>query len=188
MAKRTGIDEHLTIGDPPSVDDLRQLEADGFRSVVDLRADEEGPLRPDQEALQARGMGLSYHHLPLSPEERDFRRLDEARELLTAARKPCYLHGGEVDLARALILIGRGIDEDWSGQEALARGRAEGLEVRQEGLRRVVEDYVDLRRGPEREGQPPFRSSARQRKARPTGDASEDELKVTEEEGGGREG
>ena len=40
MAKRTGIDEHLEIGDPPSVDDLRQLEADGFQTVIDLRADD----------------------------------------------------------------------------------------------------------------------------------------------------
>lgn len=136
----------ITVGDQPTKEDLDQLKREGFTGVVNLRNEGEPdqPMSPAQEGEKVRALGLEYLHYgvgaaPLSTQGVtsvcDFvdRYAQGPQKVLVHCRK-----GGR---ALALLLLQQARAHQWSAAEAMARGKAMGLEV-DGGLRAMVETYL----------------------------------------------
>jgi uncharacterized protein (TIGR01244 family) len=136
----------ITIGDQPTEEDLARLRGEGYTGVVNLRnpGEPEQPLSPTAEGEEVRSRGMDYLHYgvgaaPLSQDGVrsvcDFvdRHTEEGKKVLVHCRK-----GGR---AAALVLIQQARANKWKPEEALARGKAMGLEV-DGGLRTLVETYL----------------------------------------------
>ena len=62
------ISDKVMVGAQPSAEELADLRARGFVTVVNLRTEGEKnqPLLPGDEGAHAQAVGLSYHHIPVS--------------------------------------------------------------------------------------------------------------------------
>lgn len=136
----------ITIGDQPTEADLKQLKQEGYSGVVNLRNDgePEQPLSTAQEGALARELGMEYLHYgvgsaPLAPAGvnavADFieRHAQGPNKVLVHCRR-----GGR---AVALLLLQQARANNWSADEAVAKGKAMGLEV-DGGLKTLVETYL----------------------------------------------
>lgn len=144
MNVKRAITPHITIGDQPTEDDLKALKAEGYAGVVNLRNDgePEQPLSTAAEGEQVRALGLDYLHYgvgsaPLSESGVqsvvDFLGQHGSEKVLVHCRK-----GGR---AAALVLLDQAQRQGWTADEAVAKGKAMGLEV-EGGLRTLVENYL----------------------------------------------
>ena len=136
----------ITVGDQPTEEDLEQLQQEGYAGVVNLRneGEPEQPMSARREGEKVRALGMEYLHYgvgaaPLTVEGvtsvSDFvdRHAQESQKVLVHCRK-----GGR---ALALLLLQQARANKWSADEAIARGKAMGLEV-DGGLRTMVESYL----------------------------------------------
>lgn len=144
MNVKRAITPQITIGDQPTEDDLKTLKAEGYAGVVNLRNDgePEQPLSTAAEGEQARALGLDYLHYgvgsaPLSESGVqsvvDFLGRHGSEKVLVHCRK-----GGR---AAALVLLEQAQRNGWTADDAVAKGKAMGLDV-EGGLRALVENYL----------------------------------------------
>ncbi|GAB6195339.1 protein tyrosine phosphatase family protein [Lysobacter xanthus] len=122
------IDGGLHASGQPDAEDLRQLAARRFRTVIDLRAPDED--RGYDEPAVAAALGLHYVALPVAgPADlvpatvaRFAASIAEAR-----ARGPALVHCGTANRVGALVALDRAWSHGDSPEAALARGRSAGL-------------------------------------------------------------
>jgi uncharacterized protein (TIGR01244 family) len=130
----------LAAGGQPTAEGLKQLAAQGFKTVINLRTDAEPGHAEEQEVVKAQG--LRYLHVPVSPAT--FRAEDVAAVkavLDDPSAAPVLLHcatANRVGAVWAVIEAQRGKSQE----EAEAEGRRVGLksQVMVDAVRRVVED------------------------------------------------
>ena len=123
----------ITVADQPTEADLKGLKEEGYVGVVNLRTEgePEQPIGPAEEAELARAHGLDYHHhgvgsAPLT------------REGVTAvcafldehASGKTLVHCRKGGRAAAIVLIYRALAENWTVEEAFAKGKRAGAERR----------------------------------------------------------
>jgi uncharacterized protein (TIGR01244 family) len=139
----------ITVGDQPNEADLEALKSDGYTGVVNLRHDgePEQPLGTAAEGERVRALGMDYLHYgvggaPLGAEGvgsvLDFLDRHASGKVLVHCRK-----GGR---ASALVLLHQAKQHGWTADEAIAKGKAMGLEV-EGGLRGMVEQYLAQQAG-----------------------------------------
>ncbi len=107
MPGHARLTDKVTVGGQPTVDDLRELRAQGFVAVVNLRTDGEAgqPLSPESEGFAAHEVGLAYHHLPVALPQLDPDHVRCLRDAIQAAPGPVYVHCGAGQRACALGLL-----------------------------------------------------------------------------------
>ncbi len=149
--KRT-ITPTITLGDQPTEADLAQLKSEGYVSIVNLRnpGEPEQPMSPTEEGEKVRALGMDYLHYgvgaaPLTQQGvtavSDFvdRHAGDSGKVLVHCRKG--------PRASALVLLQQARANKWSATEAIAKGKAMGLDV-DGGLRMMVEAYLHERGTP----------------------------------------
>ncbi len=136
----------ITIGDQPTEQDLARLKAEGYAGVVNLRnaGEPEQPLSPTEEAGKVQSMGMEYLHYgvggaPLS--EQGVAAVCDFVDRHTQGGQKVMVHCRKGGRAAALVLIQQARANHWKPEEAIAKGRAMGLDV-DGGLRTLVETYL----------------------------------------------
>ena len=135
----------ITVADQPSEADIEALKNEGYKGIINLRNDgePEQPLGTAAEGERVRALGMEYLHYgvggaPLTEEGVasvcDFLDRHASERVLVHCRK-----GGR---AKALVLLHQAKAQNWTADEAIARGAAMGLEVEGAGLRMLVEKYL----------------------------------------------
>jgi uncharacterized protein (TIGR01244 family) len=134
----------ITIADQPSEDDLRGLKDAGYTAVVNLRHDgePEQPLSTSEEGKQVEAMGLDYLHYGVGGGPLTAEGVTSVCDLLDQhAGGKVLVHCRKGARAAALVLIHEARANRWSPDEAMAKGKALGLEF-EGGLRLLVEHYL----------------------------------------------
>ena len=135
----------ITLGDQPTESDLRALKDEGYVGVVNLRNDgePEQPLGTAAEGAAARGLGLDYLHYGVGSAPLTEAGVGSVCEFLDrhAGDGKVMVHCRRGGRAAALVLLYQAQRNGWSPDEALAKGKAMGLEV-EGGLRTLVENYL----------------------------------------------
>ena len=122
----------------PTREALEALAARGFRTVVNLRRDDEDGIKDEQAIVEAQG--LRYVHVPVSAASLSRGDVDAiARVLEDPAAGPVLLHcaaATRVGAVWALVEAARGVPLD----EAIAEGKRAGLrgDTMIEAVRRVA--------------------------------------------------
>jgi uncharacterized protein (TIGR01244 family) len=136
----------ITVGDQPSEADLERLKREGYVGVVNLRqpGEPEQPLSPTGEGAKVEGIGMEYLHYgvggaPLS--EPGVTAVSDFVDRLAEGGGKVLVHCRRGPRAFALVLLQQARANNWKPEEAIARGKAMGLEV-DGGLRMLVETYL----------------------------------------------
>src|SRR5262249_12272672 len=114
--------------------------------VVNLRNDgePEQPMSTSQEGEKARALGLGYLHYgvgaaPLSP--KGVKDVCDFIDQHTQGSQRVLVHCRRGPRAAALVLLHQARANHWNAAEALAKGKAMGLDV-DGGLKTLVEGYL----------------------------------------------
>jgi uncharacterized protein (TIGR01244 family) len=130
----------LAAGGQPTPEGLRQLKAQGFRTVINLRTDAEGGASEEEEAVKAQG--LRYVRVPITAASFGLPDVAAVRAVLDdPSAPPVLLHcssSNRVGGVWAVIQSQQGKDPE----EAEAEGRRAGLhsEAMAEAARRVIRE------------------------------------------------
>jgi uncharacterized protein (TIGR01244 family) len=115
----------LATGGQPTPEGLARLKEMGFKTVVNLRTEKEGPL---EERSVVEGQGLRYVHVPVTPETLSMADADAVQKVLDdPAAGPVLLHcasSNRVGALYAVIQSRKGL----TPEQALDAGRNAGLQ------------------------------------------------------------
>jgi uncharacterized protein (TIGR01244 family) len=130
----------------PTAEQLQQLAAANYQTVIDLRAPSEN--RGYDEAAVAKAAGLDYVPIPVTEETlADAKTLDRFIEVFNQAEKPVLVHcasGGRVAAVYYAWLVA---EKKMSREDALAAAKEQGL--RRETLIPTVDAYLEQKKNPE---------------------------------------
>lgn len=145
MTDKMKINSEVTVGGQPTEAELKDLAKSGFRSIVNLRTDNEDkqPLSPVDEAGVVNDLGITYFHLPVPRGDMRPELVDSFRQRMQSIDTPAFVHCGSGKRAGAFVMIDQAIDEGWSGKETLNRAKEMGFECDAPEIRDFVESYVD---------------------------------------------
>ncbi|MFC7337505.1 beta-lactamase hydrolase domain-containing protein [Haloferula chungangensis] len=149
MKGSTQVSPKLSIGAQPAPEDLHQIATSGFKSVVNLRTEDEEDqqLTPAEEGSQVRELGLEYRHIPVSPKALNDETVDRFRAELSELPTPILIHCASGKRAGALTTIYFAIDKGLTGDEALSFAENEfDFSCDNEEMRDFVRDSIDARR------------------------------------------
>jgi uncharacterized protein (TIGR01244 family) len=144
MPGHARLTDKVTVGGQPTVDELRELRAQGFVAVVNLRTDGEAgqPLSPESEGFAAHEVGLAYHHLPVALPQLDPDHVRCLRDAIQAAPGPVYVHCGAGQRACALGLLATA-ESATRGETLLASAAAAGLPIQDQRLGDFVREQAE---------------------------------------------
>lgn len=145
MENRMKIDEAITVAGQPTEEDLRQLSAEGFKAVVNLRAasEQDLPLSPDREGEIARQRGMEYLNIPTTMDTLSDALVDQFRKELEGLPKPVLVHCQKGKRSGALVMMDRAVKHGLSGEQTLQKAMEMGFECDNEKLASFVKNYID---------------------------------------------
>ncbi|MGB3738341.1 MAG: protein tyrosine phosphatase family protein [Pontixanthobacter sp.] len=150
MTNMKKINDRFTVGmAPPSADDLRDLAEAGYKSVVNLRCEEEPgqPLEPARESEEARAVALEYKHIPVSGDSMSNALVDQFRDGVKALPGPVFVHCASGKRAGAFTMMHLAAENGMSGDATLEQAEAMGFACDEPALEQFVRGYVDGQRG-----------------------------------------
>jgi uncharacterized protein (TIGR01244 family) len=134
----------IAVAGQPTEADLKSLKSEGYAAVVNLRNDgePEQPISTAAEGDLARATGLDYLHYGVGGAPFSSVGIDSVNTLLDQHKgEKVLVHCRSGGRASAVVLLHLAQEHGWSASEAIAKGRALGLEVKG-GLQLMVEQYL----------------------------------------------
>lgn len=134
------LDENFATGAQPTGDAYAKAAASGFRSVLSLRAANEG-IDLARERAKVESAKMRYFNIPVvssapRPEQADeFLRLTREK-----ANHPMLINCASANRVGAFMMILRVVDQDWSEHKALDEAIKIGLSS--DGLKKFATDYI----------------------------------------------
>ena len=133
----------LAIAGQPSEEELENLGATGYRTVVNLREDNEPGALPDEERL-VESAGLNYASIPVSPQTIDDVAVQRFIQAVDSdGAQPVVVHCGGGGRAGLLVLLHLAIKHGWSVARTLEEGARLNIAPGSGSpYRAFVEDYI----------------------------------------------
>ena len=134
----------IAVSGQPTEADLKDLKAQGYVGVVNLRNEGEPdqPIGPAAEADVAKSAGLAYLHYGVGGAPFDPKGIDAVNGFLDRHKgEKVLVHCRSGGRASAVVLLHEAKAHGWTASEAIEKGRAMGLEVKG-GLQVMVEHYL----------------------------------------------
>lgn len=135
------VDATVACGGATSPAAVHALKADGFTSIVNLRASNEPGANVENAASAAQKAGIKYFHLPFNAAAPDTAIVDRFVAVVAEpTNQPVFIHCATANRVAALWLIKRVRLDGWTVEKALAEAEAIGLTS--EPLRRFALDFL----------------------------------------------
>lgn len=120
------IAEGISIGAQPSADDLKQAAKNGFRTIINLRTDDEAGVLTDEERL-VEGEGMTYAPIPVAPDTLDDITVERFSQALASVDAlPALVHCKGGGRAGVMTLLHLAIYHGWSLEQTLREGEERG--------------------------------------------------------------
>ena len=117
---------NLLTGGQPTVEQLGEVKAAGYRTIINLRG--VGEAGTDVEPELVRSLGLVYHHLPIHGAQGvNFDSAAQFAEILEAAEGPVVVHCASGNRVGALFALKAYKVDGKSADDALSEGVQTGL-------------------------------------------------------------
>jgi uncharacterized protein (TIGR01244 family) len=141
----TRVDATVACGGATTPEAFTELKKLGFKSILNLRREQEpGADIPGAKAA-ASGAGLKYIHIPFDAANPDPKIADTFIVAVTdKANHPVYIHCGSANRVGAMWMIKRVVVDGWEIPRATEEAVAIGLT--NEGLKKFALNYLDSRK------------------------------------------
>ncbi len=134
--------DSILTGGQPTIDQIKQAGGTGFKTVINLRADNELP-DPDQELTWVEDAGMKYIHIPVAGAEG--LTLENTKLFAEALSKPenypLIVHCKSGQRVAAMFALKAFHIDEKSIEESLAVGERAGLTALAPIVKRILESY-----------------------------------------------
>lgn len=133
------VNDQICTGGQPQMADLEKMKAEGIKAIINLRQASE--YNAEEEAANAREIGLRYVHIPVNgrePKDEDAHEFLKATD--SAENRPAFIHCASANRVGAMWMIRRVLRDGWSLEKAEEEARKIGL--RSEVLLSFAKDYI----------------------------------------------
>ena len=139
------IGDSVSVGPQPSEDDLNELAEKGYKTIINLRTEQEEdqPLNPGAEGELVRAKGLEYRSIPVSMDTMEPALVDKFRSDLANLPSPAFVHCRSGQRAGAFVMMDQACRNNMSGADLLNQAKQMGFECDQPELKQFVCHYVD---------------------------------------------
>ncbi len=129
-------------GGQPTLDQIKQAGETGFKTVINLRADNELP-DPNQELTWVEDAGMKYIHIPVAGAEGLTRENTKvfAEALSKSENYPLIVHCKSGQRVGAMFALKSFYIDEKSIEESLAIGERAGLTALAPVVKRILESY-----------------------------------------------
>lgn len=142
----TRVDATVACGGATTPAAFAELKKLGFKSVVNLRREQEPGADIPAAKAAAAGAGLNYIHLPFDSANPDPKVADNFIIAVTdKANHPVYIHCASANRVGAMWLIKRVVVDGWDIDKATKEAEAIGLS--NAGLKQFAVDYATKNKG-----------------------------------------
>jgi len=150
MTKQIKFNQAITVGgQQPSAEELRKLKDEGFRAIVNLRAEgeENQSMSPQEEGKRVRELGMEYVNIPVTMDSISEEKVDTFRQRLAELPKPVFVHCASGKRSGAFTMMHVAVNEKMSGEQAMQKAQEMGFECDVPELEAFVKSYIDKRVG-----------------------------------------
>lgn len=138
MAEPKKISDEFSAGGQPTLEDLKRLAEEGFKSVVNLRSlDEAGASVEEQQ--QAESVGLEYVNIPVLSTEANAELMAKVVSEVEQLPTPVYFHCGVGGRASAAALITFATQQELNREAVVAKAEELGINPEQPQLKQFLE-------------------------------------------------
>ena len=117
----------VSIGGQPTAEDIEELKAKGYKTIVNVRTPQDDGYLAEEERL-VENAGLGYAEIAISPSLIDDLATQRFSNALDAeGSAPVYVHCGSGGRAGLMVLLHLAIENGWTVQRALEEGQARGI-------------------------------------------------------------
>ena len=149
MTPCIAIDRDFTVGVSPSLAELHNLSRCGFRSVVDLRDDDEASAQTISNAFEVlRFCHCHFLHIPVPKRAVPGELLDEFRREVQALPKPVYVHSTQGARAAVFTVLHLGLEVGATDEDVVSRLRRIGFFGKLAAQEEAIRAYVRAAREP----------------------------------------
>jgi uncharacterized protein (TIGR01244 family) len=137
----TKVDAVVACGGATETSALKGLKADGFKTIINLRQPTEQGANIEQNAAEAKSLGLNYVNIPVNGQAPDPKAVDQFLETIAnKANQPAYIHCASASRVGALWLVKRVLQDGWAVEKATEEAKMIGL--RSAPLEKFALDYI----------------------------------------------
>jgi uncharacterized protein (TIGR01244 family) len=124
----TKVDAVVACGGATETSALSGLEADGFKTVINLRQASEPGANIEQNMAEATSLGLNYVHIPVNTQSPDPKAMDQfLATIANKANQPAYIHCASASRVGAFWLVKRVLQDSWTIEKATEEAKLIGL-------------------------------------------------------------
>jgi uncharacterized protein (TIGR01244 family) len=124
----TKVDAVVACGGATATSALEGLKNDGFKAVINLRQATEPGANIEENAAQAKALGLNYIHIPFNGQSPDPKVVDDFLAAVSnKANQPVYIHCGSASRVGAVWLVKRVLQDGWPVEKATEEAKLIGL-------------------------------------------------------------
>lgn len=140
------INDRFSVGGQPTKEELQTLKDEGYKSIINLREDNETdqPISTEVEGKIAKELGLEYLNVPCNAKSMKNEQFDKIRKAFETMPKPIYVHCRSSLRAGACVMSQLAIENGISGEGALMFADRMGFKCDIPELREFTKDYINL--------------------------------------------
>jgi uncharacterized protein (TIGR01244 family) len=124
----TKVDAVVACGGATETSALAGLKADGFKTIINLRQPSEQGANIEQNAAEAKTLGLNYVNIPVNGQAPDPKAVDQfLATIADKANQPAYIHCASASRVGALWMVKRVLQDGWAVDKATEEAKLIGL-------------------------------------------------------------
>jgi uncharacterized protein (TIGR01244 family) len=146
MEKQIEINDKITSAGQPTRDELKKLPHQGFKSIINLRAngEDDQPLSPEEEGQMANEFGMRYVNIPVSVQEGPkSEQVDRFRKEVEHLPGPVLVHCNKGKRSGAFSLMHIAVKEGMTAESAYKKAESMGYECDSPQLKLFFMDYIE---------------------------------------------
>lgn len=141
MLNEQKINKQITIGGRPSPEEIEDLKARGFKTVINLLTPEEEGHAHEEREVEDRG--LTYAAVPVSPELLDDMAVARFSQAVDSSDGPVAVHCKAGGRAGIMTLLHLGVSNGWTVARTLEEGEKIGAKIGPDSpYREFFEGYI----------------------------------------------
>ena len=140
---RGKLSDRISVGGQPDDQDLKNLKAEGFAGVINLRRDGEPNADAARDGRAAQALGMKYFHIPVNSADPQRAQLDAVKAALGQINGPVFVHCQGGGRACNMALLATAPASGYGSQQMFDQAAAAGFPVTNPAFQQFISAVLD---------------------------------------------
>ena len=144
MTMKTGkLNDRITAGGQPDEQDLRNLKAEGFAGIINMRRDGEPGADPAGDGKTAQALGMKYFHIPVNSADPKREQVAAVKAALAQIDGKVLVHCQGGGRACNMALLATAPASGYGSKGMFAQAEAAGFPITNPAFQQLITEMLD---------------------------------------------